>query len=67
MTDAPMDVHDLKFAMAPMGHGSSYISNKFVDDIIRENAQMGRKMNTILIKPTAQTKGYKMPTPWPAK
>lgn len=67
MTDAPMDVHDLKVEMAPMGHGSSGLLNTIVEDIILEQSKIGRKMNTILIKPLSQTRGYKKPAPWPTK
>lgn len=67
MTDEQKHVDGLTFVMAPIGHGSGRLMNKIVDDILLERSQMARKMNTFLIKPLSQTKGYKKPTPWPSK
>jgi len=67
MTDAPVNVHDLKIEMAPMGHGASWHADGIIDRILLEQSRMGRKLNSVLIKPLSQTKGYKKPTPWPSK
>ncbi|MGF6282265.1 hypothetical protein ABH908_000250 [Pseudomonas frederiksbergensis] len=67
MTDAPADVQSLKVEMAGMGHGSSGLADKLIDDILLKQSRIGHKLNCIMIKPRSQTKGYKKPTPWPTK